>query len=441
MANKRYFTDRTLRALAPARATKRYEIWDTKLPGFGVRVGDDVDKGRPGKAGRIAFILYARYPSKPRSPTRRVLGQYGELTLEQARDKAADWLALIRKGIDPAVAAEAARQAALRQQDETFAAVAEKFIAHMKRQKERKAAEVERDLRREFIRPWGARPIASITPRDVAAVIDATVRRGKCARAHNLFGHVRRLFRWAVPLHIDHSPCALLSPKRMIGERARRDRVLTDDELRALWRATARMRRQYGQLYKLLLLTGLRLSEACEASWAEFDLKNRQWLIPATRMKKTGREAKPHLVPLTDAILEVIEALPRDEKYLFSNNGGDAPLRASYFSKPKRRLDRRMLRTLRAVARRNGGNPDSVELLPWENHDLRRVVRSGLSALRIPEEVREAVLAHARPGIKRHYDLYEYADEKREALTLWAARLRGIVEPVSANVVKLKARA
>lgn len=69
-------------------------------------------------------------------------------------------------------------------------------------------------------------------------------------------------------------------------------------------------------------------------------------------------------------------------------------------------------------------------------------MRSNLSALRIAEEVREAVLAHARPGIKGTYDLYDYKDEKLEALTLWAARLLSIVEPPPANVVDLaKARA
>src|SRR5450631_1131845 len=101
MADKRYLTDRTLKALAPG--ATRFEIWDTKLPGFGVRVGDDVDKTRPGKAGRITFVLYARYPGSPGSPhpTRRVLGQYGAISLEQARAMAGDWLAMIGKGIDP----------------------------------------------------------------------------------------------------------------------------------------------------------------------------------------------------------------------------------------------------------------------------------------------------------------------------------------------------
>jgi integrase len=447
MADKRYFSDRTLKALTPAKAGKRYEIWDTKLPGFGVRVGDEIDKSRPGKAGQVTFILYTRFPSRPH-PTRRAIGQYGVLTLEAARAKAADWLELIRKGIDPAVAEEEAREAALRQQiqqqDRTFEAVAEKFIAHIKAQKERKAADVERDLREHFIKPWGKRPAASITPHDVAAVIDATVKRGKRARAHNLFGHVRRLFRWAAPLYVEHSPCALLSPERMIGPRRKRTRVLIDDELRVLWRATGRIGYPYGPLYRMLALTALRLSEVCEASWPEFDLTKRLWTIPAERMKKTGDEAKTHLVPLTDAMLEILESLPRFKsgQFLFSNNHGKAPLRASHFSKPKSRLDARMRRTFKALARRNGDDPGRVDLSEWENHDIRRTVRTNLSALRIPEEVREAVLAHVRPGIKGNYDFYEYLDEKRDALNLWAARLRGIVEPSTANVIDLsRARA
>jgi hypothetical protein len=66
-------------------------------------------------------------------------------------------------------------------------------------------------------------------------------------------------------------------------------------------------------------------------------------------------------------------------------------------------------------------------------------VRTHLSALRIGEEVREAVLAHVRPGIKGVYDKHQYLEEKREALTLWNARLRSIVEPPPANVVRLLA--
>ena len=102
MSSNLYFTDRSLKALAPARKGKRYELWDTKIPGFGVRVNDETDRARKGKAGRISFVLYTRFPGSPH-PSRRALGRYGQLTLEAARDKAAQWRAMVDKGIDPAI--------------------------------------------------------------------------------------------------------------------------------------------------------------------------------------------------------------------------------------------------------------------------------------------------------------------------------------------------
>ena len=104
---KKNLTDRKVNSLK--RDTKiedklgHYDTWDAVVPGLGVRTS---------ATGRRTFVLMARYPGS-RNPTRRALGVYGELTLEQARGKARGWLGLIRKGIDPAAAEEETRQAAL----------------------------------------------------------------------------------------------------------------------------------------------------------------------------------------------------------------------------------------------------------------------------------------------------------------------------------------
>jgi hypothetical protein len=90
-------------------------------------------------------------------------------------------------------------------------------------------------------------------------------------------------------------------------------------------------------------------------------------------------------------------------------------------------IDRRMLRTLRAMARSRGEDHHAVELAAWVNHDLRRTVRSGLSELRVKHEVAEAVLAHRPPGIVATYNLHQYEDEKREALQAWAQKIADIV--------------
>jgi Arm DNA-binding domain len=87
MTNKRHLTDRALKALAPAKPGERYELRDSIVAGFGVRVNDERDPSRPGKARHVSFILYTRFPGSS-APTRRALGRYPALTLEQARIKA-----------------------------------------------------------------------------------------------------------------------------------------------------------------------------------------------------------------------------------------------------------------------------------------------------------------------------------------------------------------
>jgi len=94
-----------------------------------------------------------------------------------------------------------------------------------------------------------------------------------------------------------------------------------------------------------------------------------------------------------------------------------------------------MLRTLKAMARLRGADPNRFELRPWVLHDLRRVLRSHLSALRVPDHIAEMVIGHGRQGLQRTYDQHRYEVEMREALTMWDTRLRAIVEPPPANSV------
>jgi len=426
---KRRLTDRSLQALKPAAAGKHYDVMDTTTSGFGVRVSE---------TARPTFILFTRFPGS-RNPTRRSLGRYGDVTLKEAREKAQKWIALVRKGSDPAAVEEEARRAELRRQETTFAAVAEDYIAHVHRQRQRKAKAVEREVRDEFISPWGARPITSITARDVIAVIDAAVKRGAQYQAHNLLGHVRRLFNWAIARGVyglDRSPCDRMKPKEVIGTKAVRTRVLTDDELRAFWRVTGRMEYPWGPLFRLLAVTIQRKSEVAHALRSELNLDEKLWVIPAERMKMDAA----HVVPLSPIAVELFRSLPEFKKgeYLFSTTFGVKPVQG--FGKVKRRLDRLMLEELRKIASERGGKPDR-KLLPWVIHDIRRTGRTALSALPVPDMVRELVIAHTKPGLHKVYDQYSYFAEKREALELWAARLRDIVEPPPANVVELaKAR-
>jgi integrase len=440
--NKKYLTDRTLKALAPAMSGKRYEIWDTKLPGFGVRVNDEVDKHRPGKAGRISFIYYSRFPGSP-SPTRRVLGHYGALTLEQARAKAADWLDLIRKGIDPAVAEENVRQAALKQQvqkkERSFAAVAEAFIEE-KLPGERKGKEVEREIRNVFLPAWSAKPVDEITDLDVLSIIK-TKKRTAPTQARNLLATVKRLFSWAIDQRVyglTVSPCDRLKPTSIIGKKTKRQHRLNDDELAAFLRVVRRLPYPHGPVYQLLALTGLRLREVADAQWSE--IRNGVLTIPARRMKGKNDTAQDHAVPLTSDVMTIIEALPRfnQGQYMFSTKGGKKPTQMS--GPLKRVIDALMLADMRETAKERGDDPDAVKLEPSRNHDLRRNVRSGLSALKIDQRVAEAVLAHVPQGMVGVYDVHSFIDEKREALEKWGAYLKSLTEPPPSNVIGFKAR-
>jgi len=393
-------TDRAIKAFKPAAAGKRDVYLDTLVPGLALRVTDN-------KKGHKSFVLIARYPQQPKNPSPRSLGTYGAITLDQARDKARAWLAMIDKGIDPEV--EAARQKAVTKQIQanTFSAVAEQFLERHCA-KLAKRAEAERIVRRDFIKRWGPRPVTDIQPQEVSEAVRAIARRG-FYEAHNGFGHLRRLCSWAIgtgEFGVTTSPLERLRPVELIGAREARDRVLKDDELRAVWKTAGEMPYPYGPLFRLMILTGQRESEVAGMRWSEVDKGKRLWTIPADRMK--GDRA--HEVPLTAEALAVLDALPRfTGDCIFTTTGGVKSVNG--FGKAKERLD--------ALSGVTG----------WRLHDLRRTARTHFSALPVPDNVRELVIAHAQKGLHKVYDLHSYQAEKRECLELWEKRLLAIVDP------------
>jgi len=409
--NRKTLTDRTIRSCKPAAAGKRDLHPDHIVPGMWLRVTD---------RGHKSFVLVARYPLHPKNPTPRALGDYGAITLGQAREKARAWIEMIGRGIDPKVEEERQRTAALRRQANTFSAVANDFLdRHAKNLAKRE--EAERIIKAEFVKRWAARPISDIAPQEVSAAIRAIVDRGAPYQAHNAFGYLRGLFNWAIgtgEYGLDASPVERLQPAKLIGKREVRARVLTDDELRAVWNAAERMGYPYGQVFRLLILTGQREREVSEISRREIAFDKRLWSIPAARMKSDAA----HEVPLAPTALGLLEALPRWQggDFLFSTNAGAKPING--FSKAKARIDK-----LSGV-------------VEWKIHDLRRTMRTHLSALPVQDLVRELVIAHAKPGLHKVYDQHAYQDEKRHCLELWEKRLMSIVGPApeSQNVVALR---
>jgi integrase len=447
---QREVTDKTLQSLRknPAKAGERYDRMDSEVRGLGFRVNE---------RGEISYILIARYPGHS-NPVRRTIGHYPSMPLAVAREKAKEWRDWIKGGNDPRAeeerlaeqrrAAEEALRAKRRtEEDNTFGAVAEAFIAdavigtNPEKPLQRTGHATAREIRKEFVSIWGSRPVADIVRTDVTAFLKAKKRTAP-GQARNLLGHLKCLFAWAIndgSYGLTGSPCHDIKAKLTIGAKQSGDRVLTDDELRAFWRATGRMRYPVGALYRLLLLSGVRLNEGADASWPELDFTNHRWTIPAARMKAKNSKARPHVVPLTADLSAILDCLPRFKRgeYLFTTTNGAKPIWVN--DKIKKKLDHRMLRTLRAIARVRGEDPAKVRLARWVNHDLRRTLRSGLARLRIDDDIAESVLAHVRPGIAGIYDRYHRFDEKKLALERWGAEVRRLVSelPPADNVVAL----
>lgn len=430
------FTDKFVKAEARVPASGRVDYHDALVPGLALRVSSK---------GHKSFVLVARYPNKPKHPTRRALGEYGEISLETARERARLWLQLIGKGIDPRIA-EARRKAEERRKAvSTFRAVADDYLDRHKTLA--KYGEAKRILDAEFTKLWGDRPAADILPEEVADAVRNIVKRGAPYQAHNALGHLRRVYNWAIGTHefgLVASPVATLKPKDLIGAKQARTHILSDNELRAVWNACTggyvapkegktrvrspvapkHMGYPYGALIRIMILTGQRENEVAGMRWDEIDFDHKirvkdanekehlincpMWTVPAWRMK--GRESRAHEVPLGPEAVGLLKALPRfTGPHIFTTTAGKKPVNG--FSKAKARLDKL----------------SKVE--NWIFHDLRRTMRTHLSALPVPDMIRELVIAHAQPGLHQVYDQHSYQKEKMECLLLWEQRLRGILAP------------
>jgi integrase len=408
-------TDRFIAALPAALPGRRDLLSDAMVPGLAVRVTDK---------GAKSFVLYTRFPGS-KAPAQRALGDAGAMSLAEAREKARHWLTMIGRGVDPREAERRAREEADARRADTFGAAAEEYLARVVR-RQRCGATAERVIRRELIPVWSEMPLTDITRRDVVNLVEMIADRPAPSQAHKAFGHARAFFNWAInrgTYGLEASPCDRVKPSKLIGPKEARTRVLTDDEIAALWRAAEALPYPIGPFYRMLLLTGQRLEEVAGARWPEFDLAARLWTIPSERFKS----GTVHRVPLTDGVLALLRALPRfgGGDALFSTTGGAKPI--SGFSQAKAKMDGRVRAEL------------GRESAPWVNHDIRRTVRTRLSELRVPEPVAERVIGHAAKGLLRVYDQHRYAAEMREALEAWERRLTAIVAPPPDNVVPLRA--
>lgn len=374
-------------------------------------------------SGVKSWAVRYRHVGKPRKMT---LGGYPELGLSEAREAARKALRIVSEGKDPATE-KAERESDRPAHMDLMPAALDEFVTRHVMVKNRQSYidETKRIIEADLKPEWKQKLVKHVSKRDVIKLLDAIVDRGSPVMANRVRALLSKFFAWAMERDIvDGSPVVSI---RAPAEETTRDRILTDAEIRLVWLGADKLGYPFGPMVKMLLITGQRRSEVAEAAWIEMELdgNNQLWVIPPERSKNR----KEHFVPLPALLLSIIEALPRikpsnDDKakpvYLFTTSG-TTPV--SGFSKAKTLLDAAMLEIARKEATKRGEDPQAVTIEPWTFHDLRRTAASGMARLSVPVHVVEAVLNHRSGSIKgvaAVYNRYDYAEEKRNALTAWA---------------------
>jgi len=310
----------------------------------------------------------------------------------------------------------------------TFDAVARTFVEEHMRGRVRRWREVAKALG--FIYPpdggepvlarnglaarWGDRDVASIDASDLHAVIEETRRNGipgiparaagpNDSRARVMARALSSFFSWCVRnRRIEVKPTIHIP-----AQPRNRERVLTEAEIKAVWRAVDRVSARYAAVVKLLLLTGCRLREISELKWSEIAADCKTLSIPGARTKNH----RAHLVPLAPSARRIIAAQPRQPGNEFVFTAGNAPI--GNYSDWKKKL-----------------NALTPGVASWCVHDLRRTAVTHMVEMGEQPHVVELCVNHAgghRRGVAGVYNRAEMMDERRAALVRWAVHVRAIV--------------
>jgi integrase len=317
-----------------------------------------------------------------------------------------DILGKVATGRDPAAerkaaALEAARKAA--HEALTLDALLEQWEAlHLADRRDRYRAEAIRAIKSAFVDRLKA-PAADLSRSTVVRVLDGIARDGKQAMASRTAAYGRACYHWAIKRgSLASNPFQDLP----LAPIAKRERVLTDDELRAIWQATAGPG-PFNAIVRALILTGQRREEVAGMAWGEVAPELSSWTIPASRAK-TGAA---HVVPLSAQAQAILRRAP----HLGETDLVFPGLRGAFggFSKAKAALDK------------------ASGVKDWRLHDLRRTMATGLQRLGVRLEATVAVLNHiagSRAGIVGVYQRHTWAEEKRAALNAWGEHVAAIVE-------------
>jgi integrase len=377
-------------------ATDRVIYWDEAMPGFGLVVT---------RSGHRSFIL--QYRARHRS-RRMLIGDTKKIGLDTARKEARKALGDIAGGGDPLEERRRAKGNA----ENTLEAICREYL---KREgvRLRSKSQIEGALRRVVYYPnkIGGRQIEDIRRSDIVRILDQIEdERGPVAADFSL-SVLRKILNWHARRSDDFRSPIVSGMARSNPNERKRERVLSDDELRAFWRASGEATGPFAPFLRFVLLTAARRTEAASLTWS--DVVGGDWIIPAIRYK-TKTET---VLPLSKAALEVLEAIPRVEGVDYVFTTGTRPIGG--FSQFKSKFDAKS------------------GLSNWTIHDLRRTARSLMSRAGVSTDHAERCLGHAMGGVRGTYDRYAYHAEKKHAFEALAAQIDRIINPQD-NVVPMR---
>jgi len=387
-----------------------YVKWDSKLAGFGVRVYARDPKGKCKKS----FVLrYANVAGKRRM---MVLGQFGAMTVTEAREKASRASNAIRDGNDPLEEKKTRRRAVL-SEVATFGQVVDKYIELRARPRQRAWKQTRRVLEVNCA-DWLQHPIASITQTDAQDLLEGFLSKGQEGKAHVTHAWLRAIFRWAENRGVVET--SIMNRVEIEIEPKVRDRVYSDDEIKSVWGAANTLDPIEGGFVKLILLLGVRKLELAGMKRKEFDDSNNptHWTVPHERVKirKSATKRRVYEVPLPPLAQRIIKSLPRlDDELVFPGRQGKKPLIPGTALKTKVH--------------------DSSGVKDWTYHTCRDTVATWLENEGHSEYERGLVLNHSAYGVTAGYSHGYPVELKRKLLEKWADHVADIVQPQGVAVL------
>jgi integrase len=392
-------TDRTVAALTCPVGRKDALFFDTALKGFGLRVTT---------GGARVFLYQYRFGPRVR---RQVLGDWPNITAAQGRRLAEQMRGSVRAGADPVAQRKAAHIAALAAEAETQRAAAataftlRRLIDEWDR---RHLAGMRASYRRDamgrlrlHLAAMLDRPAATITRTESVQQLDRISVEAGETTARRVMGYGRSAYEWARKREmLEVNPFDGLPP---MGRDIPRDRVLSDEELRKIWRTAADLGPVHGGFVRFLLLTLARRDEVAQMKWEEVAQDLSIWKLPAERSKNR----KGHVFHLAAPARSILASLPTRgaAETVFATSGG------------------RRLSTFSYIARTIVQRSDTFG---WRFHDFRRTGVTWLATNGVAPHVADRLLNHVQgtiSGVAAIYQRSEFMAERKAALEAWAAHV------------------